>query len=282
MIFRYACPEAQVDLNLYQGSHMKSALLRTSVFAVVAALSVHAASAADGTISVNGKTIPKSRVETLVAGQMAQGQPDTPELRKAVKEELVRREVLVQAATAKGIDKKADVQTQIEMARQQVIIGAYLQDYVKSNPPTDAQIRAEYESIKARLGDKEYHARHILLQSEDEAKAVIAKLNKGEKFEDMAKQSMDPGSKERGGDLGWSTPAAFVKPFSDALTSLKAGTYTKEPVKTDFGYHVIKLEEVRDLKIPSLEEAKPQISQRLAQQIVEKHVNELRSKAKVQ
>jgi peptidyl-prolyl cis-trans isomerase C len=260
---------------------MKSALLRTSVFAVVAALSVNTAFAADDTVSVNGKTIPKSRIETLVAGQMAQGQPDTPELRKAVKEELVRREVLVQAATAKGIDKKSDVQTQIDMARQQVIIGAYLQDYVKSNPPSEAQIRAEYEGIKAKLGDKEYHARHILLQNEDEAKAIIAKLNKGEKFEDLAKQSMDPGSKERGGDLGWSTPAAFVKPFSDALASLKPGTYTKEPVKTDFGYHVIKLEEVRDLKLPSLEEAKPQISQRLAQQIVEKHVNDLRAKASV-
>ena len=260
---------------------MKSALLRTSVFAVVAALSVQTASAADDTVSVNGKTIPKSRVETLVAGQMAQGQPDTPELRKAVKEELVRREVLVQAAAAKGIDKKADVQTQVDMARQQVIIGAYLQDYVKSNPPSDVQIRQEYEAIKARVGDKEYKTRHILVQKEEEAKAIIARLNKGEKFEDMAKQSLDPGSKERGGDLGWSTPAAYVKPFSDALVALQKGTYTKEPVKTDFGYHVILLEDSRDLKLPTLEEAKPQISQRLAQQIVEKHVNDLRAKAKV-
>jgi peptidyl-prolyl cis-trans isomerase C len=260
---------------------MKSALLRTSVLAVVAALSVQIASAADETVVVNGKTIPKSRIETLVAGQMAQGQPDTPELRKAVKEELVRREVLVQAATAKGIDKKSDVQTQIDMARQQVIIGAYLQDYVKSNPPSDAQIRQEYEAIKARVGDKEYKARHILLQKEDEAKAIIAKLNKGEKFEDLAKQSLDPGSKERGGELGWSTPAAYVKPFSDALVALQKGAYTKEPVKTDFGYHVIQLEDSRDLKLPTFEEAKPQISQRMAQQIVEKHVADLRAKAKV-
>ena len=260
---------------------MKSALLRTSALAVVAALAIQPALAADDTVSVNGKTIPKSRIETLVSGQMAQGQPDTPELRKAVKEELVRREVLVQAATAKGTDKKPDVQTQVDMARQQVIIGAYLQDYVKNNPPSEAQIRQEYEAIKAKLGDKEYKARHILVQTEAEAKAIIAKLNKGEKFEDLAKQSLDPGSKERGGDLGWSTPAAYVKPFSDAVTSLKPGTYTKEPVKTDFGYHVILLEDVRDLKLPTFEEAKPQISQRMAQQIVEKHVNDLRAKAKV-
>ena len=260
---------------------MKSALLRTSVIAVVAALSVQTASAADDTVSVNGKTIPKSRIETLVSGQMAQGQPDTPELRKAVKEELVRREVLVQAATAKGIDKKSDVQTQIDMARQQVIIGAYLQDYVKNNPPSDVQIRQEYEAIKARVGDKEYKTRHILVQKEDEAKAIIAKLNKGEKFEDLAKQSLDPGSKKRGGDLGWSNPATYVKPFADALVTLQKGTYTKEPVKTDFGYHVIMLEDSRELKLPTFEEAKPQIAQRMAQQIVEKHVNDLRAKAKV-
>ena len=260
---------------------MKSALLRTSVIAVVAALSVQTASAADDTVSVNGKTTPKSRIETLVSGQMAQGQPDTPELRKAVKEELVRREVLVQAATAKGIDKKSDVQTQIDMARQQVIIGAYLQDYVKNNPPSDVQIRQEYEAIKARVGDKEYKTRHILVQKEDEAKAIIAKLNKGEKFEDLAKQSLDPGSKERGGDLGWSNPATYVKPFADALVTLQKGTYTKEPVKTDFGYHVIMLEDSRELKLPTFEEAKPQIAQRMAQQIVEKHVNDLRAKAKV-
>jgi len=260
---------------------MKSALLRTSVFALVAALSAQTVFAADDTVSVNGKTIPKSRIETLVAGQMAQGQPDTPELRKAVKEELVRREVLVQAASAKGIDKKPDVQTQVDMARQQVIIGAYLQDYVKNNPPSDAQIRQEYEAIKARLGDREYKVRHILVQNEDEAKSIITKLNKGEKFDDLAKQSLDPGSKERGGDLGWSTPAAYVKPFSDAVVALKPGTYTKEPVKTDFGYHVIMVEDSRELKLPTLEEAKPQISQRMAQQIVERHVNELRAKAKV-
>lgn len=262
---------------------MKSALFRTSAFAFVAALAIQSAAAvaADDTISVNGKVIPKSRIETLVSGQMAQGHPDTPELRNAVKEELIRREVLSQAAAAKGIDKKADVQTQIDMARQQVIIAAFLQDYVKNNPPTDAEIQKEYDAIKARVGDKEYHARHILVQKEEDAKAIIAKLDKGDKFEDLAKQSMDPGSKDRGGDLGWSTPASYVKPFADALVALKPGTYTKEPVKTDFGYHVIKLEDTRAMKFPTLEEAKPQITQRLTQQKVEKLVESLRAKAKV-
>lgn len=261
---------------------MKSALLRSSVIAVVAAIAMPVAMAKDDALTVNGKAIPKSRIETLVAGQVAQGQPDSPELRNAVREELVRREVLVQEATRKGIDKKADVQTQIDMARQQVVIGAYLQDFVRNNPVPEADARREYDAVKARVGDKEYKGRHILVQQEDEAKAIIARLVKGEKFEDLAKQSIDPGSKERGGDLGWSTPAAYVKPFSDALVALKPGTYTKEPVKSDFGYHVILLEDTRELKLPSFEEARPQISQRLTQQMVEKHVSELRSKAKVQ
>jgi len=254
---------------------MNSVFFRTAALAVVTALSLNIAQAKDdaGAVTVNGKAIPKSRIDTLVAGQMAQGQPDSPELRNAVREELIRREILVQEAQKKGIDKKPDVQTQIDMARQQVVIGAYLQDYVRANPISDAQIQREYDAVKARVGDKEYKARHILVEKEDEAKGIIARLNKGEKFDDLAKQSLDPGSKDRGGDLGWSTPAAYVKSFADALVALPKGSYTKEPVKSEFGYHVIMLEDTRDLKLPSMEEAKPQISQRLAQQLVEKHVN---------
>lgn len=262
---------------------MKRAMLRPSAIAVIAALAMPVAMARDeAPLTVNGKTIPKSRIDTLVAGQVSQGQPDSPELRKAVREELVRREIMMQEALKKGIDKKPEVQTQVDMARQQVVIGAYLQDYVKNNPVPEADARREYDAVKARVGDKEYKSRHILVEQEDEAKAIIARLVKGEKFEDLAKQSLDPGSKERGGDLGWSTPAGYVKPFADALTSLKAGTYTKEPVKSDFGYHVILLEETRELKFPSFEEARGQISQRLTQQMIEKHMNDLRSKAKVQ
>lgn len=232
--------------------------------------------------TVNGKAIPQSRIDALVAAQVAQGQPDSPQLRKSVREELVRREVLTQASEKKGFDKKPDVITQLAMTRQGVLINAYLQDYVKSHPVTDDMLKSEYESLRKVLGDKEYKARHILVKTEDEAKAIIAKLKSGAKFEDLSKQSEDTGSKEKGGDLGWSSKASYVKPFSDAMVALGKGKFTETPVKSDFGWHVIQLEDVRDMKVPSLEEIKPQMTQRLQQQMVEKHIAELRAKATVQ
>jgi peptidyl-prolyl cis-trans isomerase C len=231
--------------------------------------------------TVNGSAIPKSRADAIVAEQVAQGTPDSEELRKAVREELVRREVLVQEARKKGIDKKPEVQAQIDVARQGLLIRAYLQDYLKTHPITDQAIQKEYETIKAAMGDKEYKARHVLVDSEDKAKSVIARLQKGEKFEEVAKESTDPGSKDKGGDLGWASPGSYVKPFGDALTKLEKGKFSATPVKTDFGYHVIMLEDVRPMKHPALEEVKPQLQQRLQQQMVEKHIMDLRAKAKV-
>jgi peptidyl-prolyl cis-trans isomerase C len=232
--------------------------------------------------TVNGKAIPKVRADALLAGQAAQGQPDSPELRKAVTEELVRREILTQESIKKGFDKKPEVQGQVDLARQGVLIGAYLNDYVKTHPVTEDQIKKEYEEIKAKLGNKEYKARHILVEKEDEAKAIIEKLKKGEKIEDLAKASKDPGSKERGGDLGWANPASFVPPFSAAMTKLEKGKFTETPVKSDFGWHVIQLEDTRELKLPPIEEAKGQIGQQLQQRMVQKHIEDLRAKAKVE
>ncbi|MCX7150154.1 MAG: peptidylprolyl isomerase [Rhodocyclales bacterium] len=232
--------------------------------------------------TVNGKAIPKVRADALIAGQAAQGQPDSPDLRKAVTEELVRREVLTQESIKKGFDKKPEVQGQIDLARQGVLIGAYLNDYVRSHPVTEDQLKKEYEDIKAKLGNKEYKARHILVEKEDEAKAIIEKLKKGEKIDDLAKDSKDPGSKDRGGDLGWANPASFVPPFSAAMTKLEKGKFTETPVKSDFGWHVIQLEDTRELKLPAMDEAKGQIGQQLTQRMVQKHIDELRAKAKVE
>ncbi|HLA33480.1 MAG TPA: peptidylprolyl isomerase [Rhodocyclaceae bacterium] len=218
----------------------------------------------------------------MFAGQAAQGQPDTPDLRKAITEELVRREVLTQESIKKGFDRKPEIQGQIDLARQGVLIGAYLNDYARSNPVTEDQIKQEYNEIKNRLGDKEYKARHILVEKEDDAKAIIEKLKKGEKFDDLAKDSKDPGSKEKGGDLGWANPASFVKPFSQAMTQLEKGKFTLAPVKSDFGWHVIQLDDTRELKLPSIDEAKGQITQQLQQRVVQKHIEELRAKAKVE
>ncbi|WP_018410879.1 peptidylprolyl isomerase [Methyloversatilis thermotolerans] len=241
------------------------------------------AAASEGGVmaTVNGKPIPQGRADVMIRNQVAQGQQDGEQLRTAVREELIRREVLTQAATSKGLDKNAALMAQADLARQAVLIQAYLQDYMRNHPISEDTIKAEYEKIKAGLGNKEYKARHILVKTEDKAKEIIGKLQAGEKFEDLAKESEDPGSKDRGGELGWSAPAQYVKPFAEALTKLEKGKFTPQPIRTDFGYHVIKLEDVRDLKLPSYDEAKPQIAQRLEQQAIAAHVNELRQKATV-
>ncbi|MGS0743571.1 peptidylprolyl isomerase [Glaciimonas sp. GG7] len=233
---------------------------------------------------VNGKAIPSSRADMMVSQMAAQGggQPDTPELRAMVKEELINREVLIQQAEKQGLGNNPDVKAQADIARQSILIRALVTDYIKKNPITDADIKAEYDKFKATAGDKEYHARHILVEKEEDAKAIIAKLKGGAKFEELAKQSKDPGSAANGGDLGWTTPVSFVKPFSDAMVALKPGQVTETPVKTQFGYHVIQLEEVRPAKIPTLAEVKPQITEALQQKKLQAYQQELRAKAKVQ
>ena len=258
---------------------MKIVPSRLAVSVLAAALALPAF--AQNVATVNGTAIPQSRVDVLVTEQKSQGAPDSEQLRAAIKEELIRREVLSQEARKKGLEKSAAVQAQMDMARQAVLIRAYLQDYVKAQPVSDADVKGEYDKIKTQLGDKEYKARHILVDKEEDAKAIIARLDKGEKIDDLAKQSKDPGSKDKGGDLGWANPASFVKPFADALSKLEKGKYTTTPVKTDFGYHVIKLEDTRPLKAPPFDEVKGQLKQRLEQQRVEKHIAELRNKAAV-
>jgi peptidyl-prolyl cis-trans isomerase C len=231
---------------------------------------------------VNGKAIPSSRADLMVKQAATQGQADTPELRKMVKEELINREVLVQEADKLGLGNSADVKSQLEIARQSLVIRALVGDYVKKHPVSDADVKAEYDKFKATAGDKEYRARHILVEKEDEAKAIIVKLKAGSKFEDLAKASKDPGSAANGGDLDWASPASFVKPFSDAMVALAKGSYTEVPVKTQFGYHVIKLEDTRAAKVPTMEEVKPQIAESLQQKKLQEYQQELRTKAKVQ
>jgi peptidyl-prolyl cis-trans isomerase C len=249
--------------------------------ALCATLAMQAAFAAP-VATVNGSAIPAERAEAMVAEQRAQGTPDSEQLRKAVTEELVRREVLAQEARKKGLDKQPAVAAQMDLARQAVLIRAFLQDFVKDHPVTDADLKTEYDRIKGTLGDKEYKPRHILVDKEEDAKAIIAKLQAGEKFASLDTQSKDPGSKDKGGELGWSNPGMFVKPFSEAMVKLEKGKFTPLPVKTDFGYHVIMLDDVRPMKAPDFEEVKPQLTQRLQAQKVEQEIIDLRAKAKVQ
>jgi len=232
-------------------------------------------------VTVNGVAIPQTLADLIIAGEKARGTPDSPELKKAVREQLIGRELLIQEAKKAGLDKKPEVVAQAEVARQGIYINAYVQDYTKKNPISDAQLRTQYDAIKNQLGNTEYKTRHILVKNEDDAKAIIANLKKGAKFEELAKQSIDPGSKDNGGDLGWASAGNFVKPFSDGLTSLSKGKYTEIPVKTEFGYHVILLEDSRPLTVPPFEEIKLRLLQQAQSQQISKLVEGLRAKAKV-
>ncbi len=231
--------------------------------------------------TVNGQAIPQAVYDTIIAEQKAKGISETPEMRNAIKEQLIARELLVQEAKKAKIDKKGDIQLQIEAAKQAILGNAFLSDYLRTHPISDAQLKSEYEAIKANLGNTEYKSRHVLVEKEEDAKAIIAKLEKGEKFADLAKQSKDPGSKDNGGELGWSSPSAYVAPFAEALTKLKKGEFTKTPVKSQFGYHVIQLDDSRAMTPPPFEQVKPQLLQRANQQQIENLVKDLRSKAKV-
>lgn len=232
-------------------------------------------------VTVNGKAIPKSRLEFIVKQRTAQGQPDNEQTRRMILDNLITQEVVAQEADRKGFGKGADVRTQLDLMRQQIVVQALIQDYLKAHPVKDEDMLAEYNKLKASRGDKEYKARHILVDKDTEANDIIAQLKKGAKFEDLAKQSKDPGSKDKGGDLDWAAPTTFVKPFAEALTKLEKGKYTEAPVQTQFGWHVIQLDDVRALPFPAYDTVKPQLQSRLQEQEVQKYVAELRSKATI-
>ena len=220
---------------------------------------------------------PQAYFDFMLKQRTSQGQPDTPELRNAVRDELNTRELLVREAKKQGLDKT--LKTEMDLTAQTVLVRAYMADYLKAHPVPDDVLHKEYDSIKAQMGDKEYKVRHILVEKEDEAKDIIASLQKGEKFEKLAERSKDTGSKANGGDLDWNAPSNFVKPFADAVVGLQKGKFTTTPVQTQFGWHVIQLDDVRDAKIPGFDEVKPQLMARMQGQVVEKYLRELRAKS---
>lgn len=214
----------------------------------------------------------------MLKQRTAQGQPDTPELRTAVRDELNTRELLVREAKKQGLDKNPTLKTEMDLTVQTVLVRAYMADYLKAHPVPDDVLHKEYDNIKGQIGDKEYKVRHILVDKEDEAKEIIAALQKGEKFEKLAERSKDTGSKANGGDLDWNAPANFVKPFADAMVALPKGKFTTTPVKSQFGWHVIEVDDIRDAKVPSFEEVKPQLTQRMQGQVVDKYLRDLRAR----
>jgi peptidyl-prolyl cis-trans isomerase C len=261
-------------------------MLKTGKFATLAilgALAINPAFAEDKSAAlVNGVSIPQARIDMRVKAAATQGQPDSPELRKTIREDMINVEVMAQEAAKLGLDKNPDVAQQIELARQQVLAGAFVQDYAKKNPVEEDTLKQEYDRLKTKLGSKEYKARHILVATEKEAKDIIAQLGKKAKFEKLAEKSKDAGSAQQGGELDWTVPSSYVPEFANAMLNLKKGEYTKEPVQSQFGWHVIRLDDTRDLKGPSFDEIKPQLQQRLQQQSVKKALDDLRAKAKIE
>jgi len=256
---------------------------KLATLAILSALAINAAYAEDKSAAmVNGVSIPQSRIDLRVKAATQQGQPDTPELRKSIREDMINLEVLAQEAAKQGLDKSSEVTQQIALARQTVLANAFVQDYVMNHPVSDDVLKQEYEKLKANVGTKEYKARHILVETEAEAKSIIAQLGKKAKFEKLAAKSKDAGSAEHGGELEWAVPSNFVAPFANAMVALKKGEYTKEPVQTQYGWHVIKLDDVRDLKVPSFDELKPQLQQRMQQQMIQNAISEMRDKAKIE
>lgn len=252
------------------------------LWAVAAALAAAPAFAQNIAV-VNCTPIPKSRADAMVSQLVQQGQPDSPQLQAAVRQELVNREILMQEAVRRGIPNRPDVKAQVAVAQQTVVLRAMIEDFLKKNQPTDAEVKARYDELVKGAASREYHLHHILVDNEQQAKELIAKIKAGAKFEDLAKQySKDPGSGKNGGDLDWADPKAFVPEFAAAAQKLQKGQMTDEPVKTQFGWHIIRADDIRNVAPPPYEQVKAQISQQLVQQKLQAFEEGLRQHAKIQ
>ena len=256
-------------------------LLLTALAA--ATLGIALPAAAQNVAIVNGKPVPTARVDMLASQLAKSGRPVPPEMQAQLKDEVIAREVFMQEAQKRGLDASDDYKAQMELARQTILIRELFADYQKKNPVTDAEIQAEYDKFASANGGKEYKARHILVEKEDEAKAIIASLKKGGKFDEIAKkQSKDPGSGANGGDLDWASANSYVPEFSQAMVKLNKGKTTDAPVQSQFGWHIIRVDDVRDAQLPKMEEVKPQIAQQLQQQKLVAFQENLRKSAKVE
>lgn len=239
--------------------------------------------AADAVATVNGKPVKQALYDLVTKDITASGQKVDENTKNAIINELISSEIVYQEAQKLGLDKQADYLLREEMAKRKLLTNAFLQDYVKKNPVSDADTKAAYEQYKKTYGDKEYNAKHILVKTEAEAKDIIAQLNKGGDFAKLAKEkSIDPGSKDKGGDLGWFSPATMVKSFSDVAVNLQKGSTSANPVQTQFGWHIIKLIDTRPAQPLSYEKLKDGLQKNLLQRNLEKMMADLRSKAKVE
>jgi len=266
-------------------------LMKKTYFAAGAALLLSVslglplAAQAQNIAIVNGKAVPKARADAIlkqVQTQAAtQNQQLPPDLDQRVRDSVVLGEIFTQEAEKRGLAATPEYKTQMEQARQQVLTNALFADFVKANPIPDAAVKAEYDKFKAQSAGTEYRARHILVEKEDEAKALIAQIKAGGNFEELAKKnSKDPGSGANGGDLDFAAANAYVPEFSQAMAKLKKGEMTQEPVKTQFGYHIIRLDDTREAQFPPFDDVKAQLKQRMEQKKLADYRDEIRVKAK--
>ncbi|MGA7779423.1 MAG: peptidylprolyl isomerase [Paraburkholderia sp.] len=257
-------------------------LKKTRLWVLLAAFAAAPAFAQNIAV-VNGTPIPKARVDALVDQLVHQGQQDSPQLQAAVREELINREILMEEAARRGIPTRPDVKAQVAVAQQTVVLRALIEDFLKNNQPTDQEVKVRYDALTKEAGGKEYHLHHILVDNEQQAKDLIAKIKAGASFEDLAKQySKDPGSGKNGGDLDWSDPKAYVPEFAAAAEKLQKGQMTDTPVHTQFGWHIIRLDDTRDITPPPLEQVRPQIVQQIQQEKLQAFEENLRKNAKIQ
>jgi peptidyl-prolyl cis-trans isomerase C len=254
---------------------------KTSAALIVGTLALPLAVMAQNVATVNGKPVPKARVDALLKQATRAGQPVTPELEQQAKDQVVLREIFTQEAEKQGIQNTKEFQDQMALVRQSVLLQTLFQSYAAKVQVTDAEAKAEYDKIKAQQAGQEYHARHILVDNEDEAKKLIAQIKAGAKFEDVAKKnSKDTGSAENGGDLDWAKPTNYVPEFATALQKLQPGQMTDTPVKTQFGYHIIKLEDVRAAQFPAFDDVKDKIKENMKGEKVREYQDKLRKAAK--
>ena len=233
--------------------------------------------------TVNGTSISEYRVNRLAKDRAAKGQPDNAESRKKIVDQLALQLILSQEARKIGLDKSPELLDYIDLTMQSILATAFVQDYQRKHPVGEDLLKAEYEKFRARSAGIEYKARHILVGSEAEAEDIIAKLKASPAdFEALAKEhSKDPGSKVKGGDLGWFDPAAMVPEFSAAVTGLDKGKFTERPIKSKFGYHVIALDDSRPKAIPALDEVRPGLQRELQERSMQKLFEELKAKARI-
>lgn len=231
---------------------------------------------------VNGVTISDKTLDKIVKANVAQGQKESPELRKVILDELVARELFIQAANKQGLDKTPEVQERLAQLRQDLLIAALEGDYLKKHPITDSDLKAEYDRQINLIGDsQEYNLKQIIVASEADAKAIISALKRGESFEQLAKEkSLDP-SKAQGGNLGWVLAKQIIPEIANVLANMSRGSLTAAPIQTNLGWHVIKLEDSRQFKAPTFEESKVRVQQTLMQNKRIELLGKLREGAKI-